>query len=230
MSATVTAQTVGFSALLRDVRRAATTDDGLPMIAGLMLHTAVDKADRTVLVATATDRFCAIQAHVHVEGSLPERVFVPNTQISQVLAVVRPFAGRKSAVPSEVSVDVADGRVTVRQAALDGLGDVAVSFAHDTRGDFPKVGKIFDDALSRDPHPAPYHVDPKRFVVLAQLAATRRVPLSVWSSGANRPVIAQIGDDLIGLLMPTRVGSGAERPLDVAVYPIPDLQPAAAAA
>ena len=229
MTSTLTVSSGALATLLRDVRRAASKDDMLPMIAGVMLHTSTDGDDKPVLAATATDRFTMLHGHIPAPDQLPTRVWLSNDQVTQVLGVMRSYITRKRATSSETEIILDGDRVTFRQVALDGLADISVSFTHDV-GDFPKVEKILRDALAADASPDMWHCDGAKLAMFAQIASARREYLRIRSGGKAKPVVVQMGTDLLGLLMPVRADSERIPSLDVPVYGLPVLQPVEAAA
>lgn len=150
-------------------------------------------------------------------------VFLRNAQLTQIASTLRPYTSRKRTGMAETAIEVDGGKVTFRQVSLDSLADVSISFTFDPDHDFPKIALIFSGCMSRDPSPEPYHVDASRLVKFARIGAVRGGPvMRVQSTGANKPVLVTFDPDLVGLLMPVRVGDEAARPL-VPVYPVPVL-------
>ena len=219
---TLSVSSTDLAALLRDVKQAASTDEHLPMMAGVLLHTARTEDGDTVLVATATDRYCLLQGHARVEsGELPGPVWVRHGQLSQLAAVLRPFTSRRRAGTAQTEGSVADGKVTVRQAVLDDLANVSVSFEHDPGEGFPDVLKVLSAALEAGPADQSFSVEGSRLALVARIATQRGVTMRVRSSGANRSVVVQIGGNLVGLVMPVRVSNTDSRPVPVFTVEVP---------
>jgi hypothetical protein len=219
---TLVVSSADLASLLRDVKRAASADDTLPVIAGVMLYVA-QKDGAPVLTASATDRFSALYGHIRAAVTLPGRLWLTNRQVAQVITSVRPFTSRKRAAVSQVEIRIVDGMVTFRQLALDDLADVAVTFKASERRNFPDLSNLIEKARAREGSGDPCHIDGRRLAVLAQIAADRRENLRIRMTGHASPVIAQVGVDLVGILMPARVGSESETALDVPVFPLPVL-------
>jgi hypothetical protein len=225
----ITVPSVHLLALLRDVQVAASTEDVLPFINGVMLHSATGERGDDRLVATATDRFCALHGSVQVSGQLSAPVYLRVAQIAQIAATLRPYTSRKRTGLAETSISVADGKVKIGQVSLDGLADVSVTFAHDAGSTFPTVPRIFTEAMGREASLAPFHVDGNRLVKFARIGAARGLSMRLQSTGENKPVLVTFDSELVGLLMPIRVGEEKSRPLVVPVYPVPVLDEAVAA-
>lgn len=211
--------------LLTAVRTAAGAEETLPMIAGVLLHTARDERRGDVLVATATDRYRALQGSASTSGQIPARVWLTRQQVTQVLAITRPYTTRRRAAESQVEITVTDDTVTVRQLALDGLADIAVTFPADAEHDFPDVGKIITDNLAKPRSDQPFAVVGKYLADMGRLVRLGE-PMQVHSTGADKPLVVHIGDRLVALLMPVRLSD--ERAAQVApVFSLPTVKPEA---
>lgn len=216
-STILTVSSANLAQLLGDVVKTAGSDGTLPMLAGVTIYTAVDKGGDTVLVAASTDRYCALLGHVKASGTLPHKLWLTRGQVSQIRTAVSPYTSRRRALDSQVEILVEDGKVTFRQIALDDLAAVAVTFPA-KEGDGPKIGELIEKARELAVSDEPFHVDGKRIALFAQIAGSRRGVLSMQSRGATKAVFCQIGDNLVGLLMPVRPGSETSKPLDAPIY------------
>lgn len=201
----ITTDSGGLAKLLAAVRTAAATDDLMPGIAGVLLHTTLTDAG-VVLAATATDRYMALHGHLPASGPLwPAPVWLTSDQVAQVLAVLHTARGGEA----EVGVDGA--QVVVRTAGA------TVHLPHERGIDFAKVLALFQLALAAAPCDVSVTVDGARLARLAQLADGR--DMRVRCTGPDQPVLVQFGAHLAGLLTPAR--------RDPAVGPVPDVQIAA---
>lgn len=223
---TLSVNSSALAILLRDVRQASGQDSGLPMLSGVQLWTASAPDGTPVLVASATDRYCLLQGHVSgVVGSLPGPVWLRNGQVSQLMSILRSFTSRRRASDGQTEITVDDDRVSVRQALLGDDVNVALSFAHDVGADFPDIMKLIRPAMDAGPADNAFHIDPRHLVKLARIAAARGFPMRVRASGSAKPVVVQIGTNLVALAMPIRPSAEA----DVPVFAAPVLAEAVAA-
>jgi hypothetical protein len=200
---TVTIRSAELRALLGDVQRAASGDRTMPMLNGVLLHTDTHPRLGHVLVASATDRYVAVQGCAEAQGTLPGRVFLPLRQITQILSVTRPYTTRNRAADAQTEIAVADGQVTVRQLALPvhDLGAVTVTFPAGHGHNFPDIGQLW----KRDVEPAadPVSLSGAALALLGRLA-TGREPVRIMFRGSSRTVVAHVGDRLSVLVMPVR--------------------------
>lgn len=210
--------------LLRDVREAASSADIVPMICGVMIHTATAANGKTVLVATATDRFMLLHGHVAIEyGELPGRVWLNNGQVAQLLAMLRPYTTRKRGAVSSTIVTVKDGGVRFEQVTLEGddLGAIGVTFPL-AEGDFPQFEKLIDGARNAEPSTDAVAIKGDLLIRIARIAARRGEPMRMRSRGVSKATIVEIGSDLLALAMPVRLDDRT-RTLDIPVYPAPTM-------
>ncbi|WP_028924971.1 hypothetical protein [Pseudonocardia acaciae] len=193
--------------LLADAARGAATDETLPGICGVMLHT--DTYNGTpVLVATATDRFMLVQAHVPLDaGTFEGRLMLTNAQVTQVRAMLRPLTRRRGGRDDQVSVstDTFTGRI----AAAEGT---AFSFVNYCEW-FPNITKVTDKYRDTPRTDQPVTLNPK---LLARAAALGRrgeyVRVEVLA-GEQAPVRITIGESGVArlwlYLMPVRTQADA---------------------
>lgn len=230
MTTTETTSTIRLSvaaldALLRDVRQGASRGDTLPMLCGVLLHTA-ETNGRTVLVATSTNRYVAIQGRATAEGSVP-RLWLTWQQIKQVRAQLGPLTRRRYAYNARASITVDGERVTIRATAddstaakADRLAAVELAVDLDANPDFPDVPKLIRAALDDAPAAEPATVNPHLLHRTIGKAAARRgytAALRMWSTGERKPVIAQADADLVAMIMPTKQDVGGEP----VIHPLP---------
>lgn len=196
--------TAALLTLLRDVHRCASDDTTLAMIAGVLLHTSTDeRTGKQVLAASATDRFMLMHGAVPASGAPLGRVFLSNEQVRQLTSMLRPYTTRKRTALAETAISIEGDRVSIRQVSLDGLGELATTFAHNEGRTFPRIAKLLQDALDDEPPAEATHVDGGRLAMFARVASVRREPMRL-RGGGTKPVTVQIGAELIGLLMPIR--------------------------
>ncbi|MBN9791255.1 hypothetical protein DMP17_21985 [Pseudonocardia sp. TMWB2A] len=216
----ITVDTPVLVRLLVDVREAASKDRSLPFLAGVALIVA-ERDDRHVLVATATDRFMALQGSVPVvaDGQLGQRLFLSHQQLAQLLAALRPHTARSLNSVAQTTITVEDGQVTFSQASLGDLASVSVQFAHNAADGFPDIGKVMAQCLIKDVAAEPVFVAASKLVVFARIAARRGVSLSFRSTGTKQAVVLGIGN-LVGILMPREPGTDETvLPDDMTIYP-----------
>jgi hypothetical protein len=225
---TLSVNSSALAALLRDVRQGASKDSGLPMLAGVLLHTARAENGGTVLAATATDRYVLLHGHVaDVTGDLPSQLWLTNSQVSQVMAMLRPYTTRRNAIGQRTEITVEDGKVGFAQAQLDSdLGSISLTFALNA-GVFPDFPKLIAKARDAEPSPDLFAINGENLVKIARIAAQRGEFMRMRSSGRTQPVLVEIGREFIALAMPVRLGD--REALDIPVYPVPVLDEAVAA-
>jgi hypothetical protein len=227
---TLTLNTSALAYLLETVSTAAGKDGDLPMLAGVLLYTSREHG-KPVLVGCATDRFMLMQGHVDTEaeaGYLPGRVFLNNTQISQVLTVVRPYRARKLNALGQVEIVVDGKECTVRQLALGPLGAIEVRFTlEDIQS--PDMAKMLLDNRERETAPVQFAVDGAKLARLTRLQAAKQGGggMRISCTGPNTPVEVTLGDQFVALLMPIRLGD--EQALPVPLYSVPVMDKAVAA-
>lgn len=210
---TCTVDTAALLGLLTDIARTASTDDVMPMINGVLLHTA--SHDKTpVLVATSTDRFHLGQAHIECTGGIPES-FVRLDDIKRLIAVLKPLAHGESLL----EISAADNALAFN---VDGMAMTLPTSEELPK--WPKIGPLFStDRNSAEQHTA---IAPRLMATMTAVAKARGESLRIQFQGANRPVIVLIGDAYRALVMPVRV---SDRQADVPVF-VPPAEQAALAA
>lgn len=189
-TATVTAGP--FGELITDLLRTAGTDDTLPMLVGIRLHS--DKIGaQPVVVGVSTDRFSMGQAHTEATGQLPE-VFVPTSSCKRILGalkLINPAALLELAV-DDLTLSFTGDDVSVRVP----LKDI----------EFPKFWKIFENHDEAEPDPvgtaAAYN--PAVLQPFQMIAKSRGESLHIAIKNARTGATITIGDRYRGLLMPVR--------------------------
>ncbi|GGQ66181.1 hypothetical protein [Kitasatospora griseola] len=192
------------------IRRLAphiSTDATLPTLHGICLE-----ATGTHLLACATDRYTfALTCHEAPETSVhaPWRAFIAKSDLTALKAL---FTGRRGRIEHTLSyepakfTDLSAGWLTVS----DGDRSLRLS-ANAPRADrFPKWRPLFANALAAEPRlteEAHFNAD---FLARWQHApADRHEPLTLWSAGADKPLLVAAGHDFLGLHMPVRRDSSA---------------------
>jgi hypothetical protein len=206
----------GLVRMLTDLLRSAGTDAAMPMLHGVLLHTA-KRDDVTVLVGTSTDRFVAAQAHTEAVGRIP-KLWVPYSAAHRIVTVMKPMVRKDR---PDFEIEVREESFTVRLASLDAETGIAVT---GKRGK-PKlperivemlqpVGDQGSEELTLARHP---------LTVITQVAKDRGIPARIQFFAPNKPVLVQIGDQYRCVAMPMR----RENRDTVPVFPIPADKPAA---
>jgi hypothetical protein len=224
----LTINTGALAHLLETVWTAASKDDTLPVITGVLLYTSREHG-KPVLVGCATDRFVLMQGHVDTAaGYLPGRLWLTNSQISQVLSVVRPYRARKLAGQGQVEITVDGRECTVRQLSLGHLGAIEVKFTLDDVQP-PDMAKMLRQARERDTAPVQFAVDGRKLARLARLTAAAQDGggMRLRCTGPLTPVEISLGRQFVALLMPIREGD--EQALPVPLYGVPVLDSKVAA-
>jgi hypothetical protein len=186
-------------AMLVDAARTAGDDPTLPMLRGVLLHTA-PKGDGTVLVATSTDRFMLGQIHIPAQGSLAHEVFVDLDSVKRavkLLALANP-AGN-------VNLSIVDDTVTLRASDLSMAFETyapTVGPGAQRVPDFPQFAKIFDSKLNTEERNVA--IGPGLFATVAAIAKSRGEQIRFQVQGERRPVVFEIGEQYRGLVMPQR--------------------------
>ncbi|HEU5475668.1 MAG TPA: hypothetical protein VFV67_33935 [Actinophytocola sp.] len=194
---TCTVTTGGLRTLLATVARFAGTDDTLPMIKSVMLHTAMHR-QVPQLVATATDRFVLGQMHIEATGALPGDKLVPLDEVKRALAMLK-LADPLSLIELSVVDDglrLAGNRMTITLELRD--------------DSFPKVGKLFDTPKPTEPVGEVAFNGPflAKFSAVAKEISEGmpgRHSMRVEHSSKTRPAFITIGDCFRGLIMPMRM-------------------------
>lgn len=201
-----------FFAMLTDTIRTSGTDQTLPMICGVLLHTPPRKS---VLVATSTDRFTLGQAHAPTVGRIPD-VWIPLVDAKRILTVIK--AG---GFDGDLAIAVhPDDRITFTTNTVS-----ATITSHGPAPAFPPVGELFNEAAAkptRETILSPAYL--KRF---SDIAKSRGEYLAVQMQDRHKPVHLVIGDRYRGLIMPVHP---SKKVTDVApVFPVgqPFVHPAA---
>ena len=207
--------TAVFVNLLADVSQAASRDEHLSMLAGVMLHTDTHKG-QTVLVATATDRFTLIQGHAPVAAGPPDqRLWLTGRQVSQLRGILRPFTTRRVAASSQLAIELVGDMVHFRQLALEGFAGVALSLPIEP-GEFPNVIKIAQPSEPYVPSDQPVTIDPRYLRRMAALCRSGE-NVTVQFHGPAKPAWITIGDNagsrLWAIVMPIRQESISAAPV-----------------
>lgn len=215
MADNLTVPTCDLLALLRDTSAFASRQHYVPGLAGVLLHTATDDRGDTLLVGSATDRFCATQITTGATGALPAPVFLTLDQTRQIITAMRPYSSRKRTALAETAITVGEGRVTIRQLALDRLADMSVTVPHEPASNtFPDIARLIREASDREGTGDPFHLDGAQLARFARIAGLRGGAMKIRTTGTNRPVVVQIGRANDAELVP------------VVAYPAPVLEAA----
>lgn len=157
------------------------------------------------LTASATDRYKAGMSRVALDPAPPVGldITIGLAELRQLLSVF------KSDVRMErtVTITVLDDRIKVEQAFGLGFLDASMSFPL-VKGEFPDLVALFARPVATEPVSSvglnASHIAEFRHAI------RDGEPLVIRSSDQNKPVIITAGDHFLGLLMPTRIASGAE--------------------
>lgn len=206
-----------FVGLLTDAARIASTDPTVRMLCGVLLHTTTHH-DRTVLVASATDRYMMVQAHAPLRsGDLPGRLWLTNDQIRRLRALFgTPTRRRSKARDVRIAVSRRSNSCIISEFDEPG-GAAALSLAPiDTRPDFPDIAEMV--RRERHRHDDPVEVNPR---LLARATALCRPgeALRIELTGQHSPIHITIGERLWAYLMPRRGDTTTTTP------PVFDLPP-----
>lgn len=191
-----------FFAMLTDTIRTSGTDQVLPMICGVLLHTAT-VARKPVLVATSTDRFTLGQAHAPTVGRIPD-VWIPLADAKRILTVIK--AG---GIDGDLGIAVhTDHRVvfTTDTVSATVTGDGLTPA-------FPPVGELFNETAAKPT--AETMLSPAYLKRFSDIAKARGEYLAVQMQDRHKPVHITIGDRYRGLIMPVRAPASIADPAPV---------------
>ena len=195
-------------AMFIDAARTAGNDPSLPMLRGILIHTA-PKGDDTVLVATSTNRFMLGQVHIAATGSLPHEAFVELDSVKRavkLLALANPVG--------DVNLSIVDDTVELAAVGLSmTLETYAPTYGPEVKRvpDFPRFTQIFDASLNTEERNVA--IGPGLLVVIAAIAKSRCEQIRFAVQGERRPVVFEIGSSYRGLVMPQRATSDSPVPL-----------------
>lgn len=185
--------TADLRTLLTDLARSAATDETLPAINGVLLHTDTT-GEQPLLVGTSTDRFVMAQAHIDVlSGQLPETfVFVPDLQL--LLTALAPR--------EDIDDDVGEGNVRLLRAGntLTLYRDQVVRIDLWDM-EFPPIRQHFA------PQPGARQstqLAPEYLQMFAEIAASRGAPaVALTIQDDATPVLVHIGERYRAVVMRT---------------------------
>jgi hypothetical protein len=189
--------------MLSDLMLCGGRDACLPMLNGVVLHTANDPAGQPVLVGTATDRHILGQAHEPIQpgGSLP-RTFVRMAAVRALLAVL---------TPPDDEPDDEDGADTEPGPAVLSIAEntLALTYAGQSvrvaaSPDWYPATAVAGLLTEAEPANRPAVLAGCYLGVLTAIAGRRggRVVLTVQQP--DRPVHAHIGQRFRALVMPIK--------------------------
>lgn len=186
-----------FLELLTDVARASSTDPTLPMINGVLLHG--DTYDgKSLLVATATDRFILAHASVNATGApLPES-FIRLDDVKRIIAVLRTLPRGSTLLEIGTSKDKA-----VRFSAREASVTADPPFDPPSNFGFVSFRKLFEvETPAKDANQV--GVNGVLLSRLTAVARSRREYMHIRVAGRNQPTVVQIGQRFRALIMPVR--------------------------
>lgn len=220
----ITVRRTEFAELLTDLAPHVHTDDDLPMLNAVSLHTAQHN-DTTVLVGSATDRFTLAQAHIPLtptadpgtpaeenEADQPDepntprgaglpQVFLPQPAVHRVRQWVRTHRTSRQ-----------DDYLHIAAATGSGHGTVTFTFDHDggslteytdSGAQYPDLGRMLEVTAKKPFVPAA--INPTFLGRFIATAHRRGEPMHITTHGHGQPTEIAIGDHYRGLAMSTRL-------------------------
>lgn len=187
--------------LLAPVVPFASNDDRLPVLTAVSLN-----VRGGYLVAAATDRFRMAMQRVRLAAGVPDgfAALVDIAFVKKLLAAFKPVRGRD---PLEVTLTVEDD--TIWATAGGGFGFDLADIRIGSRlilGQFPTVETLVTRDLAEQPTADVFGLNPSFLAAFKTAADVHGEPVIVVRPGvgAGKPVMVQVGDDFLGLLMPRK--------------------------
>ena len=207
---TITVKAADLVRVLSDAIPFAGTDETLPQLRAVLLE-AVDGT----LTATATNRYVMGHARTTCDGGFGGQVVIGLDDAKLIAKLFRPSA--KSKAGPDVTV-TAGGDVVRFAYSSDGSLGVLPELGVGVRRvneEFPKYEDLLTKMLAKA-KPAegrPFGVAPHFLALFSRLPLGHGEALHVHVHGEASPVVFEIPDRFVGLLMPVRIGQhGKEMP------------------
>jgi hypothetical protein len=191
------------------------TDTCLPQITVVRIET----SDGT-LSATATDRYTLGHSRAACTGDLPAPFSLPTAAARQVIRLFKPPRRIPFGPGPRVAVDYNPDTwiATFSPAREDGPAlfaehaDIGHEVRVKTRDEkYPEYHKLIDRAPAAAEHTgAAYGLNPWLLARFDKVTGTPGMPMRVWMGRRTKPVVVQIGDTFVGIIMPVRLPEYAD--------------------
>lgn len=186
-----------FKRLAESVIPFASNDVGLPSLNAVNFETRGE-----YLLATATDRFRLVCKRLKAPegGTWPEwSALLP---VSTLKAIFQTYKAQRFSVDPLLTLTIDGEALRVHgDTALVDLLDASVTYPI-VNGEFPKVGKLFRDALADEGQASNVAVNPKFLATYAN--CTSEPSLAMRVTDPTKPILFADGQDFLGLLMPRK--------------------------